>query len=317
MIKQAVFLDMDSIDIGDLDLRRLKQAVPDMIIRKYTTADEVTEALAYADCVISNKVNIGREQMQGSELKLICVAATGTNNVDLDAARELGIVVCNVRAYATASVVQHVFACLLSLMTRLPEVSQAAINGEWSESPYFALLKYPVTELQGKTLGIVGYGELGRSVAAVAKAFGMRVIIARRNTADRRDDRIPLHDMLPQLDVLSLHCPLTPETENLITMKEIQSMKPSAILINTARGGIVNEADLLLALQQKRIAGAAIDVLTTEPPAKDHPLLQQELKNLIVTPHVAWASRESRQRLLDQLADNIVAFNQGQPQNRV
>jgi glycerate dehydrogenase len=316
MIKQAVFLDMESVDIGDLDLSRLTQAVPDLVIRQQTSANEIPDVIQHADCVISNKVKIERQHMH-SQLKLICIAATGTNNVDLDAARELGIAVCNVRAYATASVVQHVFACLLSLVTRLPEVSHAAINGEWSKSSYFSLLKYPVTELQGKTLGIVGYGELGQAVAKIAKAFGMRVMIAKRDAADTRSDRVLLDNMLPLLDVLSLHCPLTKETENLIAAAEMKLMKPSAVLINTARGGIVNEDDLLEALLQQQIGGAAIDVLTLEPPQKDHPLLQQALDNLIVTPHVAWASRESRQRLLDQLADNIVAFNQGQPQNRV
>ena len=316
MINRAVFLDMESVDIGDLNPARLQQSVPEMLIRKSTSAEEVGELLKNADCVISNKVRIEREHMQGSRLKLICVAATGTNNIDLDAAGELGITVCNVRAYATASVVQHVFACLLSLTTRLREVSRAAINGEWSQSPYFALLNYPVTELQGKTLGIVGYGELGKAVAKVAEAFGMKVIIAKRDPGDTRADRLSLHEMLPQVDVLTLHCPLTDETRNLITSVEMKMMKPSAILINAARGGIVNEVDLVEALEQKQIAGAATDVLTVEPPPGDHLLLQQR-DNLIVTPHVAWASRESRQRLLDQVADNIVAYNRGQPQNRI
>jgi glycerate dehydrogenase len=214
--------------------------------------------------------------------------------VDLDAAARRGIAVCNIRRYATPSVVQHVFALLLSLTRHLSDYQRAVQSGAWQRSGQFCLLDYPIRELGGLTLGIVGYGELGQAVAATAEqAFGMRVLIAQRPGGSAEPGRLPLQQLLPQVDVLSLHCPLTPETRGLIGAEELALMKPDALLINTARGGIINEGALAAALLTGRLGGAGIDVLATEPPGSDSPLLQQPIPNLIVTPHIAWASRQS------------------------
>jgi glycerate dehydrogenase len=254
---------------------------------------------------------------QAKKLQLICVAATGTNNIDLDAAATHNIPVCNVHGYATPSVVQHVFTLLLTLTTRFNEVTSAVKRGDWSRSKFFCLLDYPVRELAGKTIGIIGYGALGKAVAHVAEAFGMQVLLAKRNHNDHRPGRIALEELLPRVDVLSLHCPLTKETQGLIGADELVLMKKDAVLINTARGGLVDEAALVEALLQKKLGGAAVDVIEAEPPPDNYPLLEVSLPNLIVTPHVAWASRESRQRLLDEIALNIEAFSAGQIRNRV
>jgi glycerate dehydrogenase len=268
--------------------------------------------------VICNKVKLDRQTLlQHPQLKLICIAATGSNNIDLKSAQELNIAVTNVLAYATPSVVQHVFALLLSLTTRLTEIRSAIVSGEWSRSPHFSLLHYPVHELAGKKIGIIGYGELGQAVARVAECFGMQVLVAQRDAQGTRKDRLPLHSLLSAVDVLSIHCPLTAETNNLIDEPELNLMKPTALLINTARGGIVNETALLRALQTKKIAGAALDVLSIEPPPVNHILLQNQLPNLIITPHVAWASREARQRCLSEIALNIAAFKRGVLRNRL
>jgi len=321
--KKAVLLDLSSMDRNDLKLDALQQLDIDWTIHQRMPADDVIAAIADKEIVVSNKVEIGRAEMeQAKALKLICVAATGTNNIDLQAARELGVEVCNVTAYATASVVQYVFTTLLSLQSRLPEYQQAVQQGGWSASEMFCLLDYPFHELQGKNLGIVGYGELGQAVANVAKAFGMNVLVAKRNENDQRENRIALDEMLGQCHVLSLHCPLTAETENLITMRQLALLPDDAILINTARGGVVNEKDLLEALDKKMIAAAVVDVLTIEPPPEDHILLNADGVNqpgsrLIVTPHIAWASVESRQRMIDQVAHNISEFLAGRPRNIV
>ena len=321
--KKAVLLDLSSMDKNDLSLDAIRQLELDWEIHQRMSASQVAAAIEDKEIIVSNKVVIGRAEMQQAKvLKLICVAATGTNNIDLQAARELGIEVCNVTAYATASVVQYVFTALLSLQSRLPEYQQAVQQGRWSKSEMFCLLDYPFHELQGKTLGIVGYGELGQAVANVARAFGMNVLVAKRNDDDQREHRIALDQMLMQSDVLSLHCPLTAETENLITEKQLALLPDHAIVINTARGGVVNEKDLLEALDKKIIAGAVVDVLSVEPPPEDHILLttdgvNQPESGLIVTPHIAWASVESRQRMIDQVALNISDFLAGRPRNIV
>ena len=318
VLKKGVFLDVDSVRPEDLDFSLLHQQLEQLDLMSISRLDEIKENISSYDVIITNKVFLDRLLLtQCKNLRLICVAATGTNNVDLQAARELGIRVCNVTAYATASVVQHVFALLLALQTRLVEIRDGVLQGEWMQSKYFSLLDYPVHELAGKTLGIVGYGELGQAVASVARAFGMQVLIARRNEHDDRPGRIDLKDLLSQVDVLSLHCPLTDETRDLIDEQALKSMKPTALIINTARGGIINEAALLNALEHRQIGGAGIDVLVNEPPVDNHPLLKQQLPNLIVTPHVAWASQESRQRLIDGVALNIKAFNEGTERNLV
>ncbi|TNF36972.1 MAG: 2-hydroxyacid dehydrogenase [Gammaproteobacteria bacterium] len=318
LIERGVFLDLATLDAGDLDFTQLDRQLPQLQYRQATSTDELIGVLKGMEVVLCNKTVLDRKLLQANpQLKLICLSATGFNNIDVVAAHEQGIAVSNVRAYATPSVVQHVFAMILALTTRLCEVQQAVALGEWTRSPHFSLLNYPIHELAGKTLGIVGYGELGRAVANVASCFGMKVLIARRNDRDQRPERLLLHELLPQVDVLSLHCPLNDETRHLIDEDELALMKPSAILINTARGGIVNEAALLSALKHKTIAGAGCDVLSQEPPPSEHPMLQYHQPNLIITPHVAWASLEARQRCVNEMALNIAAFKRGETRNRV
>jgi glycerate dehydrogenase len=250
-------------------------------------------------------------------LRLICIAATGTNNVDLAAARGRGIAVCNVTGYATASVVQHAFALILALTTRLAEHAAAARDGRWAASDLFCVLDFPFRELAGKALGIVGCGELGRGVARVAEAFGMTVLIAQRPGGPPQEGRLPLDELLARSDVVTLHLPLADNTRGLIGARELALMKPDALLIDTARGGIVDEAALVEALRCGRLGGAGVDVLAVEPPRGGSPLLDDPPPNLIVTPHVAWASREARQRLIEEVARNIEAFGEGRDRNRV
>jgi len=317
-IRSAVFLDLDSIDRDDLDLSKLNAVVDRWHWHGLIKEGELNEALAGADVVVSNKVILADDHLSRAEdLKLVCIAATGTNNIDLEAAARKNIAVCNVDGYATPSVVQHVFTLLLVLTTRFNEYTSAVKQGDWSRSNFFCLLDYPIRELAGKTIGIVGYGHLGKAVASIAKAFGMKVLLAKRNIEDTRPDRVALHDLLPQVDVLSLHCPLTEETRGMIGADEMSLMKKDAVLINTARGGLVDEDALLDALKTQKIGGAGLDVLEKEPPPVGYPLLKDELPNLIVTPHTAWASRESRQRLIDEIALNIVAFKAGELRNAV
>ena len=315
---RGVFLDRLTLDRGDIDFTPLVATLPEWAFHDFSAEVEVAGRIADASVAVSNKVMLNAEALrQARALKLICISATGTNNVDLAAARSLGITVCNVRSYATASVVEHVFALMLALTRRLPEYAAAVAEGGWQRSERFALLDFPIAELQGKTLGIVGYGELGRAVARVAEAFGMRVLVAARPHTAPRPDRLSLHALLPQVDVLSVHVPLTAETTDLIGVAELALMKPDALLINTARGGIVNEPALVEALRARRLGGAGVDVLTVEPPREGHVLLEADIPNLIVTPHIAWASGEARQRLVREVAANIVAFLQGTPRNVV
>lgn len=314
---KGVFLDLASLDNDDLNLAPLRQALAAWDLYPHTDTVEVAARLQGAEVVVSNKVVLSRETLtRADKLRLICVAATGTNNVDLDAARELGIAVTNVRAYGTASVVQHVFALMLSLQRRIPAYQQAIREGRWAQSKFFCLLDFPIEELGGKVLGIVGYGELGQAVAKTAACFDMQVRVARRDSADTRPDRVSLDDLLAEADVLTLHCPLTEENRGFIGEAQLRGMKPSAILINAARGGLVDEAALATALRQGWIAGAGIDVLEQEPPNGTSPLLS-DLPNLILTPHIAWASRAARQRLLDQLVDIIRDYRQGSIRNRI
>jgi glycerate dehydrogenase len=271
-----------------------------------------------AQVAVSNKVVLDRSILGSTQsLRLVCIAATGTNNIDLDAAREFGISVANVTGYASPSVAQHVFALILALATRLPDYQRLIANGRWQISEHFCLLDFPIWRLQGKTLGIVGYGELGRAVARIAEAFGMQILVSQRPGGAERPGRVPLDELLAAVDVLSLHCPLTESTRNLIGARELAMMKPTALLINTARGGIVDEQALAEALKAGRIGGAGVDVLTSEPPRQGNPLLHPDIPNLIVTPHIAWASLETRQHLIDEVAKNIAAFMRGESRNRI
>jgi len=316
---KGVFLDVASVDTGDLDLEGLRQSLDEWAFHPETAAEQVGERIAGHAVVVTNKTMLDRETIAGADaLKLICVAATGTNNVDLEAAHARGVVVCNVVRYSTPSVVQHVFALTLALYTRLFEYDRWVREANWQRSSLFCSLDFSVRELAGKTLGVVGYGELGQGVARIAQAFGMQVLIAERpGAATVRPGRLALADLLPQVDVLTLHCPLTDETRGLIGAAELAAMKPDAIVINTARGGIVDESALADALCRGALGGAGMDVLSVEPPRDGNPLLDPDIPNLIVTPHTAWASRESRQRLVQELAENIRAYRAGSPRNVV
>jgi len=313
----AVFLDTKSVERGDLDLDSLRQAYPDWTLYDYTDSAQTADRIRNAEIVVSNKVIIDERCFaQAKKLKLVCVAATGTNNIDLAAAKKHQITVCNVRAYATHSVVQHVFALILSLSRKLPEYTRLVDEGAWQKSPIFCLLDYPIQDLYGKTLGIIGYGELGKAVESVAKAFGLNTLIAQGSAPQGTASRVQLQTVLQNADIVTLHCPLTEETRGLIGEAELRLMKPEAILINAARGGIVDEAELVKALEDKQITGAGFDVLTKEPP-DDNPLLRYKKPNLIITPHIAWASALARQTMLDEIAQNIRAFRQGAARNVV
>ncbi|MCH9639953.1 MAG: 2-hydroxyacid dehydrogenase [Betaproteobacteria bacterium] len=315
---RAVFLDFGSGSRGDMDCTALEQAISPWRYYQDSSEQEVLERIKEAEIIVNNKVFLNREAIfAANRLKLICIAATGFNNVDLSAAAERNIPVCNVRGYATSSVVQHVLMLMLNLSCRFLEYQALVKSGGWQASKYFCPLDFSIEELSGKTLGIIGYGELGRGVAKVAEAFGMNVLIAEHKNKPARSGRTAFDEVIGQADFITLHCPLSPETRNLISRRELELMKPTAYLINTARGGLLNEKDLLHSLSTNSIAGAGIDVLQEEPPAKDSMILQYQLPNLIVTPHIAWASRESRQRLLDQIAENINNFFQNKPFNQV
>ncbi len=283
-----------------------------------TTPDEVLIHAAKATVIVTNKVKLPAVLLEKlPQLKLVAAAATGVDHVDLDAARRLGIGVCNVRDYATHSVPEHVFAVLLALRRNLIAYSAAATNGAWARAGNFCLHNWPIEDLAGSTLGIIGGGTLGQTVAKLGTAFGMHVLLAEQRGAPLRPGRVAFEQVLAEADVLSLHVPLTPATRHLIGATELASMKTSAILINSARGGVVDELALVTALRAGQLAGAALDVLTAEPPPADHPLLSANLPNLLVTPHIAWASRQAQQQLADEVVENIAAFLRGERRNRV
>ena len=314
---KTVFLDYDTVSTGDLDLTALRAASGNLIL--YDTDDSLTaERIRDADVVLLNKLELNRPLLLGAgNLKLIALAATGTNNIDLAAARERGIGVCNVRAYCTASVVQHVWGLILSLTQHVYEFSQASMNGAWARDESSAVLSHPIRELKGRVFGVVGWGELGRGAARIAEAFGMRVIVADRPGGAPQSGRVPLDQLLAAADVVSLHCPLNDATRGLIGARELALMKPDALLVNTARGALVDGAALAAALKAGRLGGAGIDVLPHEPPLDGEPLIDSEIPNLLVTPHIAWAAREARQRCLDEMAANVRDFYGGGRRNRV
>ena len=283
-----------------------------------TAPDEVLTHAGDSSVVVTNKVKLPAVLLEKlPQLKLVAVAATGVDHVDLDAARRLGIGVCNVRDYATHSVPEHVFAVLLALRRNLIAYAAAARNGAWSCAENFCLLTWPIEDLAGSTLGIIGGGALGQSVAKLGAAFGMRALLAEQRGAPLRPGRTIFEQVLAEADVLSLHVPLTSATRHLIGATELARMKPSAILINSARGGVVDEVALVEVLRAGQLAGAAVDVLTIEPPPADHPLLSTNIPNLLVTPHIAWASRQAQQRMADEVVENIAAFLRGELRNRV
>jgi glycerate dehydrogenase len=314
---KAVFLDYDTVSNGDLDVSGLTAAVDDLALCDSDDA-KTAERIHDTDIVLLNKVELSRELLKGAPaLKLVAVAGTGTNNIDLRAARELGIGVCNVRGYCTSSVVQHVWALILSLTRHISDYSRLVGNGSWNENELLTVLSYPLRELDGRIFGVVGWGELGRGAARVAEAFGMRVVIANRRGESARPERVELQRLLATSDIVSLHCPLNDSTRGLIGARELELMKPDALLINTARGALVDGHALAAALRAGRLGGAGIDVLPQEPPRDDDPLLDPDIPNLLLTPHVAWAAREARQRCLDEMAANIRDFASGGRRSRV
>lgn len=284
-----------------------------------TAPHEVVERLRGASIAVTNKVPVRAEAIaQLPDLKMVAVAATGTDNVDLAACRERGIVVANIRNYSLVSVPEHCFALMLAVRRNLRAYAADVEAGLWERSSRFCLLDHPIADLAGSRLGIVGYGALGRRVAQIARVFGMEVVVASRSPVPDADViHLPLAELLSSSDVVSLHLPLTEATRNMIGAEELASMKRSAILINTARGGLVDEAALADALGAGVIAGAGFDVLSKEPPLPDNPLLKLRLPNFVLTPHVAWASSGAMQTLADMLVDNLDAWAGGVPKNVV
>ncbi|UCV20158.1 D-2-hydroxyacid dehydrogenase [Ferribacterium limneticum] len=294
----------------------------DWVEHAKTAPAQVIERLAGATIAITNKVAIDAAAIAAlPDLKMIAVSATGTNNVDLDACRVRGIVVSNIRGYAVNTVPEHVMALLLALSRNLVAWRETLLAGGWQRAEQFCLFDHPIRDLHGATLGLIGSGTLGNGVARLAEAFGMRVLRAERKGATVvRPGYTAFAEVLAAADAISLHCPLTAETKDLIGEAELRAMKPSALLINTARGGVVNEPALIRALKEGWIAGAGFDAITAEPPPADHPMVDPallSLPNFLLTPHVAWSSRPAMQTLADQLIDNIEAFVAGAPQNRV
>lgn len=284
-----------------------------------TEAHETLERIRGADIVITNKVVISAQAFaENPQLKLAAVTATGVNNVDVEAAKQNGTAVCNIRAYGNESVAEHAFMMMITLMRNLPAYQRDVAAGLWENSPFFCHLGAPMRDLNGKTLAIFGRGNIGQTLATYAQAFKMKVVFVEHKHAETvRDDYVSFDEAIRTADALSLHCPLTPETANMIGEAELQQMKPGAILINCGRGGLVDEAALVAALKYGQIGGAGFDVLTQEPPRDGNPLLKARLPNLIVTPHIAWASQEAANRLFDILLDNINRFVAGNPQNLV
>jgi glycerate dehydrogenase len=318
MSERIVYLERESI-IADVRRPAFAHA---WVEYPKTRPDEVVERLQGATIAIVNKAPLPAVAVDAlPDLKMVAVAATGTNIVALDACRRRGIVVTNVRGYAEHTVPEHVFALLLALARNLVAWRDSVQAGRWQQSDQFCLFDHPIRDLHGATLGIIGSGSLGSGVARLAEAFGMRVVRAEhKGVPAPRPGYTAFEEVLRAADAITLHCPLTPQTEGLIGEAELRAMKPTALLINTARGGIVDEAALVRALTEGWIAGAGFDVITAEPPPAGHPLVAPDLlalPNFLLTPHVAWASRPAMQALADQLIDNIEAFVAGSPKNRV
>lgn len=315
---QAVFLDYETVSHRDLDASVLTRVIAGIRFYASTADSQLIERLDGASIVLLNKLKLSRDHLQAArELKLIGLAATGTDNVDLAAAQELGIAVCNIRGYCTRSVAQHAWAMILSLTQHLSEYAHLAADGSWARGEEFTAAAPATRELAGRTLGVVGFGELGRAVAKAAEAFGMRVIVCTRPGAAAQPGRVGLPELLQSADVVSLHCPLTPATRGMIGARELALMRPNALLINTARGALVDGHALARSLKERRLGGAGIDVLPQEPPVDGEPLLDPTIPNLILTPHVAWSAREARQRCLDEMAANIEDFLRGGRRGRV
>jgi len=315
---KTVFLDYQTFS-KDSDLTSLQQVVDDLTVYATTSPEQVIARCQNAEVVLSNKVLLNREILsQLPKLKLVCITATGINNIDIKAARALNIAVTNVGGYAKNSVAQYVFAQLLAYYSQIAHHNDNCQKGLWQQSDTFCLHGNGSIELAGKSIAIIGYGALGQKVAKIARAFDMKVLIAERpDAATIRPERMAFLAAIEQADIISLHCPQTLETQGMFNAKLFTRMKPSAILINTARGALINNEDLLNALNNQQIACAILDVLEQEPPPKDHILLAAQSPKLKITAHIAWASQQAQQTLLNLVAANISAFKQGLRTNRV
>ncbi|ODC05493.1 glycerate dehydrogenase [Terasakiispira papahanaumokuakeensis] len=311
---KIVFLDRDTI--GPSVYLNQPPFDHEWICYEATREDQVVERLQGADIVITNKVPLRRETLvQLPSLKLITVAATGYDVIDIEACEALGITVSNVRGYAVNTVPEHTIALILALRRSLMGYRQAVIEGRWQQAGQFCFFDYPIRDLSDTHIGIIGAGTLGQGVARLAEGLGMRPLYAEHKQATQiRPGYTAFDQVLKQADILTLHAPLTAQTRHLIALPELRQMKSEALLINTGRGGLVNEADLVTALDEGLIAGAGFDVLTQEPPHAEQPLLALlERPNFILTPHVAWASEEAMQALWQQVIDSIEAFHAGEP----
>ena len=315
---KAVLLDWDTMGPG-LDISKLQALLPELEVFGDTENDGVAARAADAAIVIGNKVRLSRRVFEACpEIRFVGLLATGTDNVDLAAARDHGVAVANIRAYCTQSVAEHVFGCLLNLAHNLGNYSADVRNGAWQTARNFCLITHPITELSSMTLGIVGFGALGQGVARIADTFNMDVLVAARPGTDTvPEGRVPMSQLLERCDAISLHCPLNDATRGLFGAAEFKAMKNSAFLINTARGALVDSQALANALRDGEIAAAAIDVLPKEPPVDGDPLLDYSGDNLIITPHIAWGTRQARQNAIDELTANIATFLDGEKRNRV
>lgn len=306
---KAVMLDANSLGT-DIDLTPIRDHVNELEVFATSTSQEARQRLEGAEIALVNKVVLDGEALAAlPTLRHICVLATGTNNIDMEAARKLGIRVDNVSAYGTASVAQHTLMLILTLATRLPCYQRDVAQGAWGRSPFFCLMDHTTLQLAGKMLVVVGQGELGSEVARLAEAFGMRVDFAARPGNEANDPRPALDDLLPEADVVSLHCPLTEQTRHLIGQHRLQQMKDNALLVNCARGSVIDEDAALAALRAGKLGGLAVDVLPAEPPREGHALIdalsESSALNLIVTPHSAWITPEARQNIIQLTADNL------------
>jgi len=316
---QIVVLDGYTLNPGDLDWSGL-DSLGKLVVFDRTAESQIIERAADAEIVLTNKTPLSAKMLQQlPKLRYIGVLATGYNIVDIQTAKENGIIVANVPAYSTHSVAQLVFALLLEFCHRVQQHSDSVLNGDWSGSIDFSYSRSPLVELSGQTMGLIGLGQIGKQTALIAQAMGMKVIAtgSGRNVPQPVEgiEWVQIDELLQRSDVISLHCPLTPATNQLIDSKRIDQMKPTAILINTARGGLLNEEDVAHALNEGRLAGAGLDVLTVEPPRPDNPLLHA--RNVTITPHIAWATKEARARLMGTAVGNVRAYLDRRPVNVV
>lgn len=315
---KIVVLDGYTLNQGERDWEELNE-LGEVTVHDRTEPDEVIRRAEGAEVVLTNKVVLDRSTIEHlPDLKYIGVLATGYNIIDLNAARERGIVVTNVPAYSTDSVVQMAFAHILNLTLRVGHYAHEVHNGVWSAQPDFSYRDTPLIELKGKRIGLVGFGNIGQAMAKVASAFGMKVVVCPHNMdmeLPKEYEKAKLNDVFSTCDIVSLHCPLTPETKEMVNSFRLSLMKKNAILINTGRGGLIDEKALERALMSGKLLGAGLDVLSSEPPSPGNPLLK--LKNCFITPHIAWATHEARERLMAQVVENLKAWMNGTPVNNV